>query len=71
MHCAALRTNRGDKFSLACGPERVVKRAQPWHLAEEFQVLEATDTSPFSRHQPGLKSALLYIAGGVCRHTAI
>jgi hypothetical protein len=26
---AALRTNRGDKSRLACGPERVVKRAQP------------------------------------------
>ena len=29
VHSAALRTNRGDKFSRACGPERVVKRAQP------------------------------------------
>ena len=49
-----LRTNRGDKFSLAYGPERVVKRAQPWLLAEQFQVLQATSISPLSRHRPGL-----------------
>lgn len=29
MDSAALRTIRGDKSRLACGPERVVKRAQP------------------------------------------